>query len=569
MNFAGRLVLGTIVVLLLAVAVLVGTSEVSLRRDLESDIEQSLEHEALLVREALPADSLLWQTAIRRISREDGHRITLIDLTGRVRAESDLIGDSLPRMENHLSRPEVQQALSGVTGVNRRESNTLGRPLIYVAVPGGPGAIRVAATLDQVDAIVHRAQRSVLFAALLALIFGSTLAFFAGRSIARPLTAITAAARSIAAGTLPKFPRSGVPDIDLLVRALREMNGQLNERFDELRRERAESRALVESMVEGVLAADGRGRILTANPAARRLLGYSPEEPFPELPQLFRAKGAREIVDAALEGESVPAREVELDGHTVIMSARPLPAGGAVLVIHDVTDLRRLETVRRDFVANVSHELKTPLTSISGYAETLLEDRPDEATTQRFLAVIHANARRMQRLVDGLLDLSRIESGGWSPRPELLDATAILRETWSLFAGRAAQADVRFRTSVSKDAGQVWADADATRQILTNLFDNALRYTPRGGEISAGTVREGDGVRLTVSDTGAGITREHLPRVFERFYRADPARSREEGGTGLGLAIVKHLAEAHGGSAEATSELGGGTTINVSLPDPR
>jgi PAS domain S-box-containing protein len=560
-------VLGTILVLLFAVVVLVGTSEVSLRRDLETDIRQSLEREALLVREALPPDSLLWQLAVRRMARDNGHRITLIDRTGRVRAESDVAGDSLARLENHLSRPEVQQALQGTTGVNRRESATLGRELIYVAIPGGPGVVRVAATLDQVDGIVHRAQRSVLGAALLALIFGSAVAFVAARSIARPLTAITAAARAIAAGTLPRFPRSGVPDIDSLVRALREMNGQLNDRFEELRRERAESRALVQSMVEGVLAADGRGRILTANPAARRLLGYSPEETLPELPQLFRAKGAREVVDAALSGDSVPAREVELDGHIVILSARPLPTGGAVLVIHDVTDLRRLEAVRRDFVANVSHELKTPLTSISGYAETLLEDELDAPTTQRFLAVIHANARRMQRLVDGLLDLSRIESGGWRPHTEPLDTAGIARETWSLFADRAAQSGVGFQLQIAAGAERISADSDALRQVLTNLFDNALRYTFAGGTITCAARRQDGMVRLSVEDTGTGITREHLPRIFERFYRADPARSREEGGTGLGLAIVKHLAEAHGGAVEAASEVGVGTAIIVSFPD--
>ena len=194
------------------------------------------------------------------------------------------------------------------------------------------------------------------------------------------------------------------------------MHRQLDERFAQLKNEQSASAALVESMLEGVIAADGRGRITTANAAARRLLGYEPEHPLPDVRQLFRSKSAREIVTAVLEGEAVQDRQLDLDGSTLLVNARPLENEGAVLVLHDLTELRRLETVRRDFVANVSHELKTPLTSISGYAETLLTDTPDAATGREFLKIILSNAHRMQRLVDDLLDLSRIESGRWQPR---------------------------------------------------------------------------------------------------------------------------------------------------------
>ncbi len=568
MKFARRLVLGTVLVLVVAVAVLVWASEVSLRKDLEIDFTRELEREAMLVREALPADSAAWQPTVRHLSGESGHRITLVDRTGRVRGESDPAGDSLSRIENHLSRPEVQQALAGATGYNRRVSATIGKALMYVAVPGGPGVVRVAATLEQVDTIVHRAQRSVLWAAVLALILGTGLAVVAGRSVARPLTEITTAARAISNGSPPHFPHSGIPDIDSLVRALREMHTQLGDRFEELRRERAESAALVESMVEGVIAADGRGRIVNANGAARRLLGYEPDDTLPDLPQLFRAKAPREVVASVLGGTSVLGRELELDDGVVLVSARPLPAGGAVLVIHDITELRRLETVRRDFVANVSHELKTPLTSISGYAETLLGEWPDPVTARRFLGVIQGNAKRMQRLVDDLLDLSRIESGGWHPEPERLDLAALARESWAPFAERATARQVGFDLEIAPDGASLEADPDAIRQILTNLMDNALRYTPMGGLITVASRREDGEVVLSVRDTGSGIPNEHLPRVFERFYRADPSRSREEGGTGLGLAIVKHLVEAHDGRVAAESEVGRGTTMRCWFPAP-
>jgi two-component system phosphate regulon sensor histidine kinase PhoR len=389
----------------------------------------------------------------------------------------------------------------------------------------------------------------------------------AGRSIARPLTQISVTARAIAAGSPPRFPRSGIPDIDALVQALRQMHQQLADRFDELRREQAETAALVESMVEGVIAADERGRIVTANPAARSLLGYDLLDVLPDLPELFRVKAARGVVDAVLLGESVQDREVELDGRLVLLNARPLPAGGAVLVIHDLTELRRLEAIRRDFVANVSHELKTPLTSISGYAETLLSLPPEPEMARVFLGTILTNARRMQRLVDDLLDLSRIESGRWQPNRIEVDVAAAAREAWTVVSARPESRQVEFAVEVQPDAEKLCADPDAMRQVLTNLLDNSLRHTPAGGSIACLSRRDGDGTVIAVRDNGAGITREHLPRIFERFYRADTARSRQEGGTGLGLAIVKHLVEAHGGRVAAESERGRGTTVTCWFPD--
>jgi signal transduction histidine kinase len=567
-SFAKRLVLGTVLILIVAVAVLLWGSERSLRRDLEGDIARSLENEARLIGAALPADSLGWDAAVHRLALQNRHRITLVDRSGGVRADSDFPPGPLPPLKSHAGRPEVRAALDSGVGVATRRSETVGRLLMYVAVPGGPGAVRVAADLSQVDGVVGRAQRAVAGAALVALLVGAVLALVAARSIARPLTGIAAAARAIASGDAPRFPRSGVPEIEVLVRALREMHQQLGDRFDELRREQAESAALVESMVEGVIAADGRGRIVTANAAARRLLGYGASAPLPGLAELFRLKAAREITDAVLRGQSVEDRQLELDGRVLLVNARPLPAGGAVLVLHDLSDVRRLEAVRRDFVANVSHELKTPLTSISGYAETLLGDATGAETSRRFLETILGNARRMQRLVDDLLDLSRIESGRWQPTSSEVDVASAAEEVWAALARSADAHEVSLVLDVEPGAGTIEADPDAVRQVLTNLMDNSLRYTPAGGRITCLTRRVEGGVAVSVRDSGTGITREHLPRIFERFYRSDPSRSRAEGGTGLGLAIVKHLVEAHGGRVSAESEWGSGTTITCVFPDP-
>jgi two-component system, OmpR family, phosphate regulon sensor histidine kinase PhoR len=567
-TFVRRLVLASIFILVCAVGILFWAAERSLRVDLEEDIAQALEIEARLIRETLPADSQQWQAAVHRLAIESSHRITLISRDGTVRADSDFPLGPLPPLQNHASRPEVRAALEGRRGVASRRSETVGRMFLYVAVPGGPGVVvRVAAGLDQVNETVRQAQRAVAGAALLAILVGSALALLAGRAITGPLTEIGSAAREIAAGGAPRFSRSGLPDIDALVQTMRDMHQQLGERFDQLRRERAETAALVESMVEGVIAADASGRIVTANTAARRMLGYKFDERLPNFAELFRVKGAREVVDQTMNGTVVQGREVEMDDRTLLMNARPLPAGGAVLVLHDLTDLRRLESMRRDFVANVSHELKTPLTSISGYAETLLSDTPDPETTHGFLQIILVNARRMQRLVDDLLDLARLEAGRWQPEPEPVQVAELFQDTWNAFRDAPSGSAIEFSLDVGAGASEIVADPDAVQQILTNLLENSLRYTPPGGRIICRSVVADDGIELSVSDSGSGIVPEHLPRIFERFYRADPSRSREEGGTGLGLAIVKHLVEAHGGRVSAKSERGVGTTITCWFPN--
>jgi signal transduction histidine kinase/HAMP domain-containing protein len=565
-TFSRRLASGTLIVLLLAIGTLLYRAERSLRRNLEADVAATLERDARLVRESLPADRVQWQGTVRRYSLQTGFRITLIDAQGNVVADSDFPDGPLPAIENHASRTEVRAALEGQTGQARRHSATVGRDLMYVAVPGGPGAVRVAEDLERVNGIVYRTQLSVGGAALLALLVGVALALVAARSVSRPLTGLAAAARSIAAGTPPRFPRSGVSEIDALVRSLREMHHQLDDRFEAIRNEKAESAAVVEAMSEGVIAADDRGRITTANPSARRLLGYAADAPLPELPQIFRSREARELVDTVLAGDADASRTLDLDGRTLLITGRALPSGGAVLVMHDLTELRRLESVRRDFVANVSHELKTPLTSISGYSETLLSDRPDPETVHLFLTRIATNARRMQHLVDDLLDLSRIEAGRWQPAVRPVDPAELAREVWTGLQDRNGRPIPRFEVRVPGGL-RVQADADALRQVLTNLLDNALRYTDADGLITVSARAESGGVRLDVSDTGTGIPRDHLPRIFERFYRADPSRSREEGGTGLGLSIVRHLVEGHGGRVSADSVLGQGTTISCWFPD--
>jgi len=563
-RFAGRLVAGTVAVLFFTVTILVWTAGNSLRRNLERELSRTLENEARVLATAAAGADGDFTEALRRFEEGSHHRVAVLSREGTVLVTLDTVES--PRGEDQHDLPEVQGAVARGRGMDTRRDSPVTPEQMHVAVLAGMRVIRVSAPTDPLEDVVGRARRAMLGAAVLALFIGSLLALVAGRSIALPLTQITTAARAIAQGQLPRFPRSGIPDIDGMVQALRQMHRQMDDRFAALRAEQAASAALVESMVEGVLAADGRGRITTANLAARRLLGYGQDELLPDLPTLFRSKAAREVVDLVREGRPVLDRQLEVDGRTLLVNARPLGPDGAVLVLHDLTELRRLESVRRDFVANVSHELKTPLTSISGYAETLLADAPDGATTQRFLQTILSNARRMQRLVDDLLDLSRIESGRWQPRPEPVDVAMAAHEVATALVDRAVTHGVTVDVQVPDD-GVVFADPEALRQILTNLVDNSIRYSPRG--CVTVTSRPIDaGVEVAVTDNGAGIGSEHLPRIFERFYRADPSRSREEGGTGLGLAIVKHLTEAHSGEVTAESAIGRGTTIRCWFPNP-
>lgn len=567
MTLSGRLVAGSIALLAGAMAIMVGASEISLRRDMERALARSLETEARIVASALPADSMQWARAVRRLAGSGGHRITLIDSAGRVRADNEVSDATLPFVENHRTRPEVEAALAGPDGTAVRRSVTVGEDLLYVAVRGGPGIVRVAAPYAPVQDTLDRVRRAVVWAAIFALLAGSVAALIASRSITGPLRRITVAARAIAGGREPILPDTGIPDVNALVLALREMHRELTARFDAVRREQARIAAVVESMLEGVIAADARGAVALANTAAHRLLGYPPDASLPGIDELFRAKAAREVVSDVRAGESVTGREIELEGRTILASARPLPQGGAVLVLHDLTEVRRLQVMRRDFVANVSHELKTPLTSISGYAETLIADRPDTEVAERFLHIILNNARRMQRLVDGLLDLSRVESGHWQPVPERLDVASMAREAWDGLGDRVAERGGELLLDVAPDSTTVVSDPDALRQVLTNFLDNALRYSPTGAPVTITARRQDQGTIVSVRDRGPGIPAEHLSRIFERFYRADPSRAREEGGTGLGLAIVKHLVEAQGGRVWAVSRIGEGTTVNAWIPD--
>jgi signal transduction histidine kinase len=495
-----------------------------------------------------------------------GHRVTLIRPDGVVIGDADFDREGMKRLENHSRRPEVVAANAGALGVATRPSPSDGDDQLYVALRTRLGVARVSMPLVSLTNTVADAQRAVAFAGMAALAVALLVAWRMSRTITRPLVELRDVARAIAGGDLERRASLDAPgELGDLALSLRELSVQLAARDAARRADEALLVQLTESLNEGVVGVDASRRVIRINQTGRRLLGLSDAIPF-SADLLPRDRALREALQAAFDGNTTDGSETTLLGRTVNITARPLASGGVVLALLDLTRLRRLESVRRDFVANVSHELRTPLTVVGGFAETLVHDDPPLDARRQFAERILVNTRRMQRIVDDLLDLSRIESGSWTPNPERVDLAAVAADVIAAVGDTAAGKGVRLEASIHSGARELWADPTAIRQVLGNLAENAVRHTTAGHVAIFSLVREDGGVTIGVRDTGIGIASEHLPRIFERFYRVDPGRSRDEGGTGLGLSIVKHLVEAHGGTVRAESTVGGGTTIAVNFP---
>ena len=564
MRLSQRLLLGFLLVITVLAALVVVSVDRRVRSRLLEQTSAALLREARLIaaswRPGLDADSLAdAQGALL------GHRVTLIDGAGRVIGDSEFDDGALDRLENHATRPEVVAAGRAGEGTAVRVSPSAGDREIYAAVRHSLGTARVSRSIASHDLAVRQVQRDVLTAAVLAALVALVLATIFARSVSRPILELRDDARAIAGGDLQRRPSLAAPgEVGELASAFHRLAEQLSARVQALEDEDALLRAVLEALNEGVVALDARQQVQEINAGARRLLGVRDPLPF-SADRLPRDRALRDALAAAMGGNATDGIETHLNERAVTLAARPLAGGGAVLALFDVTTIRRLETVRRDFVANVSHELKTPLTVISGFVETLRDPSVTPDQRRQFVETILGNTTRMQRLVDDLLDLSRIESGGWRPNPTRIDIDAVAADVLAGASGAAAARRVALTRAIDPRAATVTADAVALRQVLTNLVDNAIRHTANG-RVTIVSEPSALGVTIGVRDTGVGIAPEHLPRVFERFYRVDASRSRAEGGTGLGLAIVKHLVEAHGGRVSAESAVGVGTTVRFVLP---
>jgi two-component system phosphate regulon sensor histidine kinase PhoR len=567
---------------LLAMLVLVGPA---LReRAIEDNRETLLVKAALMahVVEGAMAAGAAWariDEIVDRAARESGgSRFTIVAPDGRVVADSAVSGAALAHLENHLTRPEIQQALASGRGTAIRRSSTVGDDLVYAAVTirgagGVLGFSRVARPLRGVERDVAQLRRSVVFALLLAFAITALLSVAVSSSVAGPLRAVMESARRFAAGDLSARSRVGRGDeIAELAQILNHSADQLQARLTEIARERARTEAILSAMEEGLLAVDHQGTVLLANEILVRSLGLRSFAGRHYL-EVVRQRDVTALIEDVLRTGERRVAEVSVPHvrKAYALAGVPFPGleggpHGAVLTFHDITERRRVDQVRRDFVANASHELRTPLTSIRGFVEALEDGALDEpGTAQRFLGKIHAHADRMAALVADLLELSRLEAGERPLEPEVVNPADVAAGVVAALEPLAAEREVVISTT--DEAGTtISTDAEALRRILENLVENAIKYTRRGGRVAvkASPGRDGN-VLLTVEDDGPGIGAEHLPRIFERFYRVDKARSREIGGTGLGLAIVRHLAETLGGRVSVESRPGL-TRFTLELP---
>ncbi len=527
--------------------------------------------------EGRPPDEL--DALVDGAARDARGRVTIIAPDGRVLADSSVSREALRTLENHRTRPEVQEAIASGAGSSVRRGTTASDDLLYAAVAIRQqgrllGVSRVALSLRGLKEQAAELKWAVTVALALAVLLTALLSAALASPLAATLNEVMDVARRFAQGDLQARSRVRRRDeVGELARMVNRSADQLQERITEIARDRARIGAILSAMDDGVMAVDHRGIVVLANQALRD--GLQLQDPVGRhYLEVVRQSEVGTLLEEVLgTGARQTSEVVMLRGgraYAVTGVRFPGPEGqphGAVLTFHDVTERHRVERLRRDFVANASHELRTPLTSVRGFVEALEDGALDEpATGRRFLAKIRVHADRMAALVSDLLELSRLESGERPLRWERLRPADVVED---VVASLGEQARGR-QIVVSADAAsapEVTSDGDRLRQILENLLENAVKYTPPGGHVAV-RARAGEdrSVVFEVEDDGPGIPAEHLPRIFERFYRVDKARSREVGGTGLGLSIVKHLAEGMGGAVSVSSEPGRGSRFTVRIP---
>jgi two-component system, OmpR family, phosphate regulon sensor histidine kinase PhoR len=523
-------------------------------------LTDSLISEARVVRQTLPGDGAL-QSNVQSLGRSIGARITVVRADGVVLADSE---HDPATMENHRTRPEIEQAIQGRVGTSTRRSTTLGIAYRYVALPPEDGRIvRLALPLTEVQSKLRTVRAILILGFGLAALAGLLVLWGIARGVSRPLRRMAGAAERIGGGDLSaEVPEEGSEELVLLARNLNRMRDEVSKRMADMERDRSTREAILSSMEEGVLLFDRDGSVVYQNDRAGQLLGG----------RLANARGLaqpalRDLVAAAGSGASPQPVEV-ITGptpRTLLASALPVPDGQTLTVLRDVTQARMIDAVRRDFVANASHELKTPVASIQALAETLVAAAAnDPGQVPRFATQLESEAIRLSRIVSDLLDLSRLEGEAVSPPAEVrLDR--LVAEEVDRLSERTDEAGLIVETHLEEPV-LVKGSARDLSLLARNLLENAVQYTRPGGRIDV-SVRGDDGSAvIVVRDTGMGIPAREQGRIFERFYRVDRARSRETGGTGLGLSIVKHIVENHGGAVQVESELGRGSTFVVQLP---
>jgi two-component system, OmpR family, phosphate regulon sensor histidine kinase PhoR len=545
---------------------------------LRAEIERNLTQKTLLFAHRVETDHT---HSLAEIAAQEGQaagaRTTIIDASGNVLADSEV---SLANIDNHASRPEFAAALAGKIGSGERVSATLRVPFLYVAAPVSGGAVRLAYPLSDVEAVRTQVRHRMLWGAGLALLIALIVAAAASVWISRRLERIVDVAVRIERGDLrARLDDPSLDEIGRVAAAIDKTAGQVERSFAAVRSSQRQLETLLNSMQDAVIAISSDGLVQWANQPMDRLIPQRTRLNAPVVESIRDPDFLATVKIATTTKEVQTARATSIvPGRAFDVTAAPLPDGGAVAVLRDLTETERVEKTRRDFIANVSHELRTPLTSIQGYSETLLDTNAENSgATREFLEIIRKNAARMSRLTEDLLTLARVESGETRFETEPVPPVELLHDAEESFREIARTQGVELQIIENNNGtGKggtpveslplVLADREAIHQVFSNLIDNAMKYGKAGGRVVLGARQGQRAIEFYVSDFGAGISSEHLPRLFERFYRVDKARSRESGGTGLGLAIAKHIMRAHGGSIRAESEIGHGSTFLFTLP---
>ena len=508
---------------------------------------------------------------------KSGVRISVISADGRVIADSQ---SETQTMESHASRPEVQEALQKGEGTSTRTSVSVNQPLLYYAerhyLTGSvPVVVRLALPLEGVDETLGKFRRGLLLWSLLILIIAGAISLLVSRSFTGRVERLREFSRRVAEGDFRPLPSDGTEDtLEALGQSLNQTAARMDRTIRTLTEERNLSSAILGSMVEGVAVVNGGERLVFANPGFASILGLEvPPVAGSALLEVVRQTELIEAVRRVLAGE--PRVEAEIATGTLrqhffaatVAAVRAGETSGAVIVLHDITDLRKLERIRRDFVANVSHEFRTPLTAIQGFAETLLAGAMnDPQNRDRFLGIILEHSRRLARLTEDLLRLSQMDADKLELELRPVGVAQLVESCYETARHRATEKGLNLSLDVPGGLPNVSGDARRLQEVLQNLLENAIQYTLPGGKIVLSAEAKNEEVIFTVEDTGIGIPQADQPRIFERFYRVDVARSREAGGTGLGLSIAKHLIEGHGGRIWVESEVGVGSKFHVSVP---
>jgi two-component system phosphate regulon sensor histidine kinase PhoR len=560
-----KLFFSFVVVLFLGMAVLDFSLRQVMEQSLRTQAEESLASEARLLAAHISANVLPGDPFLQQIARLDaaaaGAGVAIYNADGRLVAAAGEGTGASPGLEPAPLPPEV----AAVLHQHQAQGHARRGDTFYVAVPAGPLVVRLAAEAPaNIPAPVHVLRRGIV---LLSLLLATLLAALLAQRVAKRLARIVVFANRIASGDLSARVEEGnLDEISAVAHALDVTASRLEHSFHALESSRSELTALLDSMQEAVIAINPQGQVSWCNAVMQRI-AFSPVQEGRALVHSIRDPEVLSSVAAALtQRQASRRRAISIaPGKVFEVNAAPMPGGGAVAVLHDVSEKERSETTRRDFVANVSHELRTPLTCITGYVETLLDDRSLTHQAREFLQIILKNALRMNRLTEDLLALASVESGDYKLRLQKIRASTLVEESVGSLAGLVLDSGVTLEVGETTDE-PVMADLDALSQVFGNLVENAMKYGKAGGRVSVGARRRDTMMEFYVRDFGPGIAFEHLSRIFERFYRVDKARSRESGGTGLGLAIAKHIIHAHGGDIRCESELGFGATFLFRLP---